>query len=419
MLLQRPSDERPVASLGPHVSPTHVASSARSRTLPPGAKKGPTLQRKVYSSKRKKKRKRKRSKPQSWAKKYGPLRHFCSKLPWWVARLEVLTVYVAQQLLATALVAGLAIEASASIDSAWASRYKKEVEMEHRHRVASRRLGAIAWDAGLPMLSALQTLFWMLGFYCLSDAQWACLRRLGVLQAFVAVLLHIRAVRRWKTCSSPYQAPPLFALLAYGALPLVCFCVWLVSIAPGDHKLGGSIEIDMIMLAMIFSLRAILFGPSGLPRCPLIPRGITGRLYDLTVLGVAAVAFDGLLLRSAWIEDVKNWKYIFCALVLLLAWHQRHNILGLCRQESAFAWAAQHIQPSAKRRRLAQPAPKRQCEKGPSNIRHEKSDPHSLRLCRLKRGVAERRVFAFACQYVVPPHYRTGFRPANSSSKTS
>eukprot|EP00403_Amphidinium_massartii_P016590 CAMPEP_0178425550 /NCGR_PEP_ID=MMETSP0689_2-20121128/28780_1 /TAXON_ID=160604 /ORGANISM="Amphidinium massartii, Strain CS-259" /LENGTH=507 /DNA_ID=CAMNT_0020047215 /DNA_START=42 /DNA_END=1565 /DNA_ORIENTATION=- len=297
-----------------------------------GVRKGPLLNKKVYRTKRRKKRKRKRrDRPPSWPKKYGLLRHFVSKWPWWFARLEVLFVYSFQLLASLGLVLGFLVEASVGVTSPWASSSKQTLLADHRG--APWRLGAMAIDVALPMLAALQTWLWLLGFPCLPDFAWTFLRRLAVLQSMAASTLHVTTVVRWKFRPGHYQAPPLFVLLAYFVLPWCCMCVWLVSMEPGDYAAGGDAGLDVSVLAAVFALRAVLCGRRGLPRVPRAPRRREAWLLDALILWLLAAIFDYGILRNHWFEDKKNWKYVFCAMALVLAWCKAAAVMDFCRQE--------------------------------------------------------------------------------------
>mmetsp|Transcript_50869 Transcript_50869/g.114408 ORF Transcript_50869/g.114408 Transcript_50869/m.114408 type:complete len:513 (-) Transcript_50869:25-1563(-) len=310
------------------------------------ARKGPNLHQKVYRAKRKKKRKRKsKNKRLTWPKKYGLLRHFVSKWPWWTARLEVLTVYSMQQMLATALAAGFALETSVAVASPWASSSKKTM-FEH-HRGAPLRLGAMMCDVALPVAAALQTWLWVLGLPCLPDPAWCWLRRMSVLQSMASTLLHVTSVVRWKYRPGVYQAPALFSLLAYSVVPWSSFCVWLVSLEPGDHLQGGGAGIDLSVLLAIFLFRAVLFRRYGLPRVPKAPRRLEAWLFDATLLGLLIACFHYAVLRNKIFEDCKNWKYVLCGASLAGAVFAWRTVVDFFRQE------AREVKPARSKHRAS------------------------------------------------------------------
>eukprot|EP00434_Breviolum_minutum_P044255 symbB.v1.2.039508.t1/scaffold6615.1/size16699/1 len=66
---------------------------------------------------------------------------------------------------------------------------------------------------------------------------------------------------------------------------------------------------------------------------PRVPQPLWMRLVDAVVLGAAMIFLDIGLLRNAWIERRKNWKYVFSGLLLALPVPFWRHLLRFFREE--------------------------------------------------------------------------------------
>lgn len=276
-------------------------------------------------TKRRGKRNVRRKTPSAF-KRWGLLRHVVAKVPGFLVVLEVLVAHTLHFLVHAMIVLGVALEFRGGFSGT------KAVGPLAAKAVALQ-LGAVAYDASLGFLQTLCTVVRLLGLPSLDDKSMVVLRRIALLHSASASLLHCSAVVRWRSRPSERGVPPLFHLLAYFAAPWCGVSVWLVTLQPGDGLIGGTALLDVAALAPIFALRAVLFGTHGLPRVPRAPRSVALRAFDALVLFAIAAAFDALLLRCAWLERRRNWKYVLCAANLAWPWPLLPGIVRFFRQE--------------------------------------------------------------------------------------
>lgn len=249
--------------------------------------------------------------PQTFLRKYGLLRNVVARTPLLLAMLETFVVHAGLLLVHCAVIAGTYVEAFVGMESNPAAR------APHGSVDAALLLGAMAFDA-VPGLVE-----WLLGLAQLLGTDWPsgegmCSVRRGALlyTSGMAVIVNSAGLR-WHGKGGEYMAPPLFGFLAYGVAPWIGFSSWLVMVQPGDHH-AGTVVLDFLSCAVLLVLRLMLFGRRGFGRVPKAQRSLLDWAQDAVVLAVGLLAFDYAVLRSAWLEQRKNWKYVLCA--LNLAW---------------------------------------------------------------------------------------------------
>lgn len=196
---------------------------------------------------------------------------------------------------------------------------------------SARRLLSLAYDSSLGIVQLLLTAP-RLFFAFPNDDVMVILRRVAILQCCLGSSLHYSSVVRWKTRSCEYRVPPLLILVAYFLLPWTTLCGFLLLVRPGDHKVG-SVTMDLLVLAAFAALRVGLFGRYGRPRMPRAPQPWWMRLVDAAVLGSIMLFLELGLLRNAWIERRKNWKYVFAGLLLALPVPFWRYLLRFFREE--------------------------------------------------------------------------------------
>lgn len=276
----------------------------------------------------KKRRKRTKKDRVSTLKRWGLLRHGVSKVPALLISLELLLAHGLHFLAHSLLVVGVAIETLGG-------RSGNQAKGQAEAHALTRQLGVLVFDTGLGFLQAMLTLLGALGLPIVGEDGMVVLRRLALLHSASASLLYLSAVARWRRrAAGAGAAPPLFLLLAYFAAPWSGLSVWLATVRPGDHQLGGGAWLDMLALCGLLVVRAALFGQHCSPRMPRVPRTLDKWLLDLAVLGSAVAIFDIVVLRCAWLERLKNWKYVICALNMAWPWPFIFGIARFFRREA-------------------------------------------------------------------------------------
>ncbi|CAE7204861.1 unnamed protein product [Symbiodinium sp. CCMP2456] len=278
-------------------------------------------------------RKKKRSpkKKTTILKEFGLLRNIMIWIPWWVSCvLERLTssASVALQLLLSTLIA---TELS-GLDILSSRRTTSDIA---RPLGSARRLAALAYDSGLSLFLVLAALLRLLPLPAPGDDAMAVLRRLALLQSCLGAALHCSSVIRWPMPSCDYRVPPLLVLLAYFAQPWMNFACFLALLRPDDHKLAGGLLTDTAVMTLLMVFRIAIFGRYGRPRMPREPQSWTGRTRDALLLGFFVLGLDFLLLRNAWIERRRNWKYVFSLVVLLAPLPFWRQLLSFFREDES------------------------------------------------------------------------------------
>ncbi|CAE7258248.1 unnamed protein product, partial [Symbiodinium natans] len=154
-------------------------------------------------------------------------------------------------------------------------------------------------------------------------------------QSGLGAVLHCASVIRWPTPSCDYRVPPLLVLLAYFLQPWMNFACFLALLRPDDHKLGGGLLTDLFAMASLTLLRIVIFGRYGRPRMPRESQSWHSRLRDAIVMGFFMLGLDLALLRNAWIERRRNWKYVFSFVVLLAPLPFWRQLLSFFREDEA------------------------------------------------------------------------------------
>ncbi|CAK8990102.1 unnamed protein product [Durusdinium trenchii] len=269
--------------------------------------------------------KNKRRGPNPRLKRYGLLRRM-ALLPFWVGALQYRLVMLVDSLAHSVL----AILCGAELLGLDILRGRQSSVLA-RPLGSARRLASLVYDSCFGMAQLLCTLPRF--FFSFPDEDMMTVfRRLAILQCCFGALLHYSSVVRWKTRSCEYRVPPLLILVAYFVLPWTNLCSFLLLVRPGDHQLGSRL-MEFLILMTSAGLRVALFGRYGRPRMPRAPQSYLMRFGDAVVLGLAVYLLDAALLRNAWIERRKNWKFVFCLLLLALPLPFWRHLLRFFREE--------------------------------------------------------------------------------------
>ncbi|CAJ1337337.1 unnamed protein product [Effrenium voratum] len=304
----------PPAPAAPAPAPAPAPARPAPNPAPPGSRsksKGIDTFTRIWP---RKKRKRGRS---SMLKEFGLLRHVVAKVPSWIGMLQRQVVMVLQSL-------------AHSLALLLVSAELLGLDVFKGRRVLARPLGSARRLMSLAYDCSLTALHWPLCFVLPEDAM-VVWRRIALLQCSLGAVLHFSSLR-WQTPSCEYRVPPLLILLCYFCAPWIGLCRFLLRLRPGDHLLG-SLQLDCLVLLASTALRIGLFGRFGRPRMPKSQQPMLMRAADAAVLAVGFILLDIGLLRNAWIERRKNWKYIFCAVLIALPWPFWRQLLQIFREE--------------------------------------------------------------------------------------